>query len=411
MTYVKWKIQRTPFVRNAWDVTQTVTLASYYNPLLDVSLGDTRDSFNFKVNNTFGSFDNYFQPNDKITISRVVNTETFSASDIKMVGTITDAPEESSSTTEHITLEGFNFTEAVLGALVFIDATLLTIPQAIQQALLHVQAYNANFAVIWDSGNPTTTSTGASFPVVGERFYNKPLRDLIQKYSTNIATGDGKYYWYVDNSNHFIWRRESSTTTDTFDSENDVYKKFTTGKDVKDVKNYAIVKGGLDPEGKPIQDRYLDLISIAKHSQKYQLIPDITGNAGTLHKQDCDMEGVSHMRDASYPLTTTWKSVVTGDYVTCNSYNTTSPNYLDSLREHIKARCRIEAQSYVELHKYGVLKVTIVTTPAQYSWGLGDLIVVTSTKIGATLRPLRIQSIQWATTTDTYTLAEDVGSV
>ncbi len=406
--YVNWKITRTPYSESlrTWDDTLEETLTRFYDVDIQQELGASRNSFAFKVTNWNGVFSDYFHPNDKFVISRVVNTNTFTTSDVVMVGCAESTPEETDNTKNLVRVEGHDFSQAVMSAIVFVDAKTLTIPQAIQAGLNGLQLNNPNFTVTWHPDNPTLRSDGSAFPVVGEEFFDKPLSELIQKYSSSSKTGDLNYYSYVDSQNRFVWRRSTNTTSRTFSVTTDLYRSLKTGKDIKEVKNFVILKGGVDPEGRAIRERATDYSSISRHGMRFYVLSDYVKTSGTLMKQDVDSSGVSHMRDATYPFTTTWISLATGNYVTAADYDA----YLTAFRLNIKTLLQIEGQRFIESRRYGKLKVTL-EFQAGKGWGLGELISCTIPAVSDAAKNLRVASVQLNTDGDTFELVEDIGSV
>lgn len=431
MTYTTWKVVHTPFRNNAWVSNEATTLTSFYDPKVKVALGDNRDTFEFKVSNVFSSFDGTFNNNDKITLSRVINSTTVSSSDLIMVGTLKDVPTSQTAGQDELRLEGYNYTETVLGAITFFDGSTKTIPQGLTAALGFVSLANPNFAVTWDSGNPSTTTTGAAFPVMGEPYYYKPLRQIFEKYSTKNATGDQvNYYYYVNTSNKLVWLPRTSTVSSSFDTAVDPYKEFKTSKDTKDVKNFVIIKGGTDPAGKPIQTFYQDAGSTAKHGFKFQFLVGKNVVAKELLDQDMlSSWGADYKtQNVSYPnlatsFTTTWVSSVTTtvEGVTMNAGSTVTINlgseadnkdaYTAVMREHVKGVLKKEAQQYVDGVKYGKLKADLELQVGQVNWVLGDNIELTAPVLASTPKKMRVTEIQYGTSTDLYSLEEDEGSL
>lgn len=400
--FVSWKIERYPFsiVDSTWSTTGEV-LTSFYDPAVRVNLGDARDSFDFKVTNFSDDFSNYFQPNDKLILSRVVNSTALASSDIIMVGTVQNVPEQVTGTMNQIRVEGYNFSEAVLSAIALFDPTGLPIDEAIQQALNAVRVYNENFEVTWHPSNPTTTTEGDPFPDVTERWVNKSVNQFIQKYSTSDKTLDVDYYWYVDKDNKFVWRPRTQTTTDTFNSATDEFSLLKISKDIKDVKNFVIIKGGIDPKGVGIQDRVQDDESIGKHGLRPYILVNIAKNAETLVTADVGTNGVTQASDITFPFTPPWN-----DGVSVANYDA----YVEALREYVKAQCRSEGEAFLTLRKYGKLKVEL-EFEAGKGWVLGDLISCTIPSLGSAAKSLRVSDAQFMTETDLYTLVEDIGSI
>ena len=177
MSYVRWKVERFAFNGTSWSGTGTV-IADIYDPIISVAIGDKKDSFTMKLNNAYGQWDNYFQPNDKLQISRVTNTNTFAADDILMVGIIRDIPVETDGVHDEVRLEGYNFGEAVSTGIVFIDTVALNPMEVIQEAIDSLARQNSNFNVTWSTDNPVAKKNGDAFPTYDKRYFYKPFKVL-----------------------------------------------------------------------------------------------------------------------------------------------------------------------------------------------------------------------------------------
>lgn len=412
MSYVTWKMDRYPFNSTSYTHSTTVvTLTDYHDPIVRMSIGAGRDTFEFKVTNFTHEWSNYFKNNDKITISRVLNSNSFASSNILMVGMISNLPTEESYNSNMVRVEGVNFSESIMSAIAIVHANGLTIPEVIRAALNVVAASNSTFAVTWSSTNPSTMSSGATFPSVTEKLFYRPIKDIIEKYSTNDKTTDGNYYWYVNNANELIWRKLSDNplTTTSFDFDTDTFLKFKAGKDTSKVVNYVIVKGGHDPFNKPIQAYWADYPSIAKNGFKYYVLVTEKKLAENRTAEDCAKAGVDNMGSYNFstPFTPTW--IVTS-YISKSTYQ-------DAFREDIKKELKVEGKSYIDARKYGKFQATITFPAGQKAWGLGDLIKCSNIpnlddgSVTIPVKNLRIKEIEYSTTTDTYVLEEDSGTI
>ena len=96
MVYTEWKIDYVPFESGTWNESKRETLTQYRDVMLRQFLGDTKDSFEFKLTNINGNYDTKFNPNDKIYIYRGISTDTV-PTDPEMVGLVRDNPIEKSS--------------------------------------------------------------------------------------------------------------------------------------------------------------------------------------------------------------------------------------------------------------------------------------------------------------------------
>jgi hypothetical protein len=411
--YVTWRIDRTPSVSNAWSSANTETITTYNDPILTTESGEGRDSFSLKLTNFNDNWSNYFKIQDKIEIYRVTNSDTTTSANLLMTGVVSNVPETESSADKTIRVEGYNYSESVMSAIVFHDSSGQTIPAALEGAINSVKFFNSGKAVTWNTNNPTLKKDNVTaFPTVGQRFFYKPLRDLIETYSVNTKTEDGTYFWYVDKDNTLVWRPATTTVSVdgdgdpySFNSSTDTYRTLKIGKDLKDIKNYIIVKAGMDPENNAIQLTVPSYSSITKNGFKFYIDTSIVKESGDIHTADCNKAGVNHMRDASYPFQTTfWKSEVTHVYESFDSYDA----YLVKFRLHMRERCAQVGAAIIEVNALGRLEITVDFPPGYKQWGLGDLVTVIIASLGSS-KAMRVTGIQYTTTGDSFTLKEDIG--
>lgn len=434
MSYVSWKIEHTPFVNNMYDSGSTSEITDFYDPILSVSLGEGRDTFSFKVNNDNGEYDNMFNQSDKFTFYRVVNSSssTATSSDVLMVGGLRDDSENIEMKDDVIKLDGYNYSETVMGALVFVDIANLTPPQAIEFALDNAAEKNSNFGVSWSSTNNTAISS-LTFPTIAdERFFNKPLKSLIEKYSQDTETNNGVFYWYVNNENQLIWRQKTSAIAHTFDTSTDDYESYRHKKDTKKVKNFIIIKGGLDPAGRQITTRYINWSSVAKHGNKFHFIISETNAAKNLVDLDIVKSYGTDNTSETYPIefatasafTTAWKSKYTyttsqynisvnKDYVTIDkgSESANKKAYAELIRTETKLRLEEEGERFAFHNAFGKLQVDLTFKAGTKSWSLGENILATIPKISDIPKTMRVTEIQYTSSSDTFSLEEDEGTL
>ncbi len=422
MSYVKWKVQRNAFTGTTWSGV-TTDVVDFYDPILDVAAGDKKDSFSLKLNNPNGVYDNIFQPNDKLTISRVTNSATFSSNDIKMIGVIRDVPTDSSGSRDELRLEGYNFSEAVTTALVFYDAATDKSPlEIVKEAIASVALQNTNFTIEWDTvNNPLLYKKDNTtlFTTLKKRYFYQPLSKVIEEMLSDKYTEDGTYLWWVDNNNKFQVRSNAGGSLHDYNLSTDTDTvNYKDGKDTKDVKNFIILKGGTDPSGKQLQVVLRDYSSISKHGMRYYYAVSQTRYAENLNKLDVGVDALDRY-PTSLPgsFTTNWKasytavvegvSVVKGNTIDVTTYL----EYKEVLREEALTQLRSEAQQIIDGTKYGKLKVDITVRAGAKTWLIGDRINCTIAKISATPKVLRVREIQYTSDTDTYSLEEDIGTL
>ncbi len=431
MSFVKWKLEHTPFKDGVWDTGSTTTLESYYDVLVNVALGaDNKDSFNFKITNVDGKYTNRFNINDKITIYRVSNSLTTSTDNIIMVGTLKEVPIEQNGTKNVLKLQGYNFSEAVLSAITFVDLENYTVSYGIKQAIDQVGGANQNFKVTWHPDNKFTNSTGGAFPTIGKKFYYKPLKTIIEKYSVPDKTEDGYYYYYVDNANRFVWKQQNEYPEgQTFIQSTETYKDIKISRDIKGIRNYVIIKGGNDPTNKQMQVQRQNWSSIAKHGMKFYFMASDANYAKNKIKIDIGADETvdSFPTITSSAFTTKWKSsttetvtggfgtinMVTGSVVTIDLGSETNNKlgYAAVIRAEAIYNLTQEADNFLRNYEFGKLKVDITFIPGQKTWGLGERIRCLIPEISSDIKELRVNEIQYSTTGDVYSLSEDEGTV
>lgn len=433
MSFVKWKIEHTPFEENEWDMSKTTEIPRARNLNLIQEMGDTKDKFSFTTTNFNGELNNYFNPNDKIAIYRTSNATTFTPDDVLMVGTIKDTPIDSSGSRADLKVEGYNFSESVFGAIVFFEAVNKTPPEIIKQALNNAATNNLNFKVEWHPDNDTAIS-GITYPEYTERFFNKTLRKILEKYSAKPKVGDNKpSYYYVDKDNRLVWRPQTETVDYSFNYDSNAVRQIKFGKDTKGIKNYIILKGGQDASGHQIQTRYVDYSSVSKHGTKYYFLISENNTAKNLIDTDIANTYGDDPSPDGYPditavaFTTAWKSqanqkyttskynveVIPGQTITINtgSQEDNRKAYNEVVREEIKRALKAEGEAFARARAFGKLEVELEFRAGEMPWLLGNLITCTLPQLGVTDKPLRVQDVQYTTESDTFTLIEDEGSL
>lgn len=424
MSYATYELIHIPYVDNTYDMAAASPIEGFFDLGVRLTRGDRRNGFQFKQIDFNSTKSHVIKPNDRVIVRRVINSDivpTDGSADL-INGALKTPEFESSGGVRQIKYSGYDLSDSFMSALIFLDARETPINEALETALLQAASValggGAEFQLSWHPDNPITRSDGTAFPVVGERFYYKPLRELFTTYSGSEKTGDGRYYWYVNIDNQVVWRKETDVTTLEFDTREDDHYGFKLEVDAEGIRNFIIVRGGVDPEGKSIQDRYVDYVSASRHGFRYHIIPSIANNAQTLHTQDCQAAGVEHMRDASYPFTTTWVSSVN---------NSTPPmtrdspviaanrnDYFDAMRIHVRGLCRQIGRDYAESRLFGKLSVEI-ERPFVPVWRIGDNVLLTTPELRddgvIVAKTMRVEEVTYGEASDTYVLSEDVGSV
>lgn len=415
--FVHWKIERTPLIGGKYDDASKETISGFHKPSVRVTLGSQKDSFSFNLINTYRKYSNKFQLNDKITIYRKLNSTTVTNTDILMVGVVNATPETRNSAMASLKITGYNYTEAMLNALITVDpkGANLTIPFALKQGIESIAGDSPEtFPIEWDSSNPTLKQDSTAFPTVDAQWFNTPLIDKFEKYSQNTETEDGTYIFWITNGNKVKWLPRTNSIDYSFDSTTEYYHSSKPDIEKDGIINYVQIQGGNDPKGSPIEETYVDESSKARHSVKYKFDTSEAGFAPSVNQQDIfDIGGSpddgtlpSGVSGFSYPHQFSWQS---GAETT-----TSDSDYVNKFRIYIKSELLKKAKAKVDLNRYGKQKITYVFSAGEKPWGLGDLVNVTyydATIGGNIAKSLRVNDIKYNTTTDTFILIEDIGSV
>jgi hypothetical protein len=398
--YTYWRIERTPLNDDGvWDTEDTVVLVDFRNPLIMMKTGDGKDNFTLRIENFNRKYSNVFQERDRLKIYHIKNNTTgFTDSDLIIDGTISNIKYDITGSNNSISIEGYNFTEALFGALVFVDSRDLTIDVALKTAVEQIGGLSKVYKLTWAETNPTTKSNGEPFPLVGERYYYKTFNKMIEDLSSQTKTEDGNYFWFVDNDNVVHWRKRTAEIVDSFNTLNDNFISLKTGKDTTGIKNFIIIKGGYDAKDKPIQTRYTNYTSIAKNGYKFYFLVDDTRLSENLEEFDASRLGVSRMKDYSWgTYKPPWSDI------TYNNFN----DYNDALRVYVKEKLKEKGKIFASMYEFGEMTVDIELKAKERQWVLCNTISFILPELSNTPINLRVTEIQYETSIYKYTLEED----
>lgn len=426
-----WKIKHVPFRDNGYIVEEATYLSGFRELSITRSDGDSRSSFSFVMPNSQNKLDNFFKNNDKIEIYRVTNTEVVpeDASPL-IVGSVRDTPIEYTNSQRNLRVEGVDYSETLFSALTFVDATKLTIDVAIKQALERVNQYNTNFAVQPAGDFPQFKSNGEPFPVVGKRYFYRPLRLLLKELSTNVATQDGQYYWYVDSNSKLVWKKGSKFGASTYNEVTDKALGIKIDKDIQGVRNFIIAKGGFLPSGTQIQTYFPEYTSIAKHGFKFHIFVSENKTVRDYILLDLYQSYQTDTPTSSYPkldvsFTTSWEYIglprtlkrgtpmLNKSKVTINTGNEqhNKEDYNEALYWQMYTILQTEAARIARDTRYGKIMVDIVKRPQQPMWGVSQVITTQLKEFGMEPKQMRVKTILYTEGVDTYTLTEDIGTL
>ena len=331
------------------------TITDIYDVQVSQAARDKKDTFNFKINNNRNSQNWTFKAQDQVNIHMCLNGASASESNMIMNGMVKKVSEDMTAKKNALRIEGVSFGEICTTALVFYDPKNET--QNVMEYLYNcltkgVQVWNSKltsstpnaFMITWNSDNPAVKSNGSAFPVFTQagakiRDYYKSFNKVLNDYLTDAYTGDGTYYWYVNNAKELCIRKRKSTTSPLYNwSEGVNFKTGKTSINTEDIKNFIVVKCGLDLDGNPVSTRYDDFVSRAKNGFRYYMLVDLN-------------------------IT---KNLIASDSTLAN----------DQLREAARTIGYKKGEEYAKLHNNGYFSIQIVTQPS-VTYGLGDRIDIT----------------------------------
>lgn len=373
-----------------WEVSGT-DIEDAYDINVVASIGsNSKDTFSFKLPNPRGSNKQTVNPQDIIAIHLLINGEVSGDSNLIMYGLVKKVTGEFNDKNKFLRIDGVSFGEITTNALVFYDPGVLTqnVMQYLQSCLTSIALRNENFNITWNASNPTTKSNGSAFPTYTDsstklREFDKSFASVLDKLLVNEYTGDGEYYWFVNNAKELVIRRRDPSTINYYWNEGVDFKSIKLNINAEDIRNFIVVKCGVDFDGDPITTRYDDPVSRAQFGFKYYLLVDTA-----LAKERID----SHLYDGN------------------NS----------ALRDAVKLKGQERGKAFADAHNKGFITATVVLYPTT-NYGIGNNIALTSTNYaikdtaqkyvnGLVNYPMRIKEINYTIDSTVITLEEEVAS-
>lgn len=440
MSYIKYHVvhyQNTS--ETTWDTEGQ--LVDAYDVKVNTAIGDKRNNFQFKIININDQFSTLFDPNEKVEIYRTLNSDTYTSEDLLMVGVIQEAKKTLDGDKEIIMVKGYDYSEAVLGAIVFFDGSGQNVMQMMQQMVNSinskngVNAANQKYHLTLDAPsnkyNPTTgLYDGDSFPIVetAYEFYKTGLK-VIEKYLNANYTEDGRYYWYVSTDNKLVIRKRTDDVDESggqqivINEAQDCYG-VEIGVDNKDVKNFIIWKGGFDPSNKVIMGYSDNPTSRVKHGSRFHflLTDDVVTQPLFEGEKNSNPEGTFEvsskmLASSSYPYTTTWTSsgrdatnaptiANVGDNVVC----TNASEWVYAFRREVKWKSQRIADDIAQNASLGYLKISC-ELPHSSTYQVGQLLLFNSARYGYVNKKLRVNEISYDINSMTLSLQEDIGTI
>jgi hypothetical protein len=380
--YVLWDLKRDENTGDGTWAGELTTLTSFFDVQVTKGMQGGSEGASFKIPNTRNSQNLGIKPMDIIKFYYKINgASSDDNTNLVMVGLVKKVNLEKSGGSSVLRVECESYSALLTNALVFYDPgeTTQNVMQYLKGCLDSVNLRNEKFGITWNSDNPLTNKfnpssglyNGGAFPTFTSstnkiRDYDKSFKKLIDDYLVGEFTGDGSYFWFINNSKELVIRKRIITSTpgDLQLRQGSDFENIKIRTNGDDVKNFIVIKCGFDLNNNPISARYDDFTSRAKHGFRYHLMVDRT-IAQNLKDRN---PGISN----------------------------------SDLISAVKAEGYAKAKTYAELHNKGYLEVSAQTKP-RLDLNAGNNVLFTSLSYAdyntgssvITQKVMRVRSVQY----------------
>jgi hypothetical protein len=394
--YLKIVVVHYSWLGTTWGTGTTLTYN--YDTTANQNLGSLNDTWSFKVDNIRNSIISTFKSQDRIKIYYCINGDSISTSNLIMDGLVKSVQEDLADS-KVLRVEGKSFGEVATNALVFTERGAqnnLNVMQFIAQAVNSVQLFDSNFNILGVTA-PSTKRDGSAFPVINSggkiTEFNVSLASVLDKYLQDKYTGDGRYYWYINNARYLVIAPRLGSTVKAVLTEGVDYKTARYRINSDDVRNYIVVKCGSDAYGRKITTKYDDVVSRAKHGFKYYLLIKESIADDLIERNSGSADSKF---PASYPYVTSWGETASSD-----------DDYNDKLRAQVKSIGKAEGKAFAALHNKGLVQIDISLKPTN-SYAIGDYLQITAPSYNLSLKEMRVKSVNYTEDDVDLTLVEEV---
>jgi len=343
-------------------------LSSIVSIGVSLQMGESADSFSFNLSNV----DNYqyelLQIDDRVMIYGVIDSE----ETLLLDGLINGKTNTSNSNSKIVTISGLNLLEKMFNSLVSTtgESVTKTASYWIKNIIDQVNEFNSlggtNRRILYSPTSIHETTLKVSY----RKGFEKAFK-LIEELSNDDYTGDGQYYYYLDENNYFYWQPLRKTISKELSVGQDI-KTHKTQQGMYDVVNYIIMNCGKSPYGSTILQMGYDNQSITKYGWKVKLVTRESIANEMINK---DRRSKPNLWDEDkafpniYPYIPSWKDAETGVISSNSDYN----------KEFVKAAQRIAIKEINGLLSKSVgatYKVNVSVNPS-FDYALGELCTLT----------------------------------
>ncbi|WP_298753004.1 hypothetical protein [uncultured Arcobacter sp.] len=382
MSYIYYQVELYKRITDGdWNSTGYI-ISDTFNKNIRLNTGTSKDSFQFSVLNNYNKlYTNgaVFENTDKIKIYGVSNSQSVASSDLLIDGVIQNV-DETLGTSNMVTVQGKSRTEQLLEGIGFITSnTLLSPPNILKKAFVFHNSENPNFQITWSNTNSSTKEDGSAFPTYQIAEYDKPMKIIFERYSSDEYTKDGNYYYYINNNNEMIWKKKINTNDFILEETDTQSIKLTNKKD--NIINSLRIHCGTDANNVGIRVSTYDQASRSKYGAKWKFVDSTSAIAQNLMGNEIQSNASSFDRDEDgwYPsdmgspwtYTTVWKSTKTDGNnapnttkdntltITGTSYSDFKRNYNYSVRREAKWRGQAEGANILLNRNESLIKATV----------------------------------------------------
>jgi hypothetical protein len=392
-----------------WSTTPSYP-AYTYDQNITLNLGSLNDTFSFKVPNYNNAQRSNYRLQDKILLYQLLNGASIDPSNLMIYGLVKKIEERTTdSKQKELTISGVSFSEVMTQAVTFADQTNVTCFEFIKKLFDTIKANMPTFPVTWDPNNPLTKKynpvtkiyDGLDLPKMNSggsvSYFNWSMDRYLDRFLNETYTGDGRYFWYVDQNNQLCIRKMLQDPLGNITEGVDKITSFNITMDTSDIRNWILVKCGNDANGNPVTTYYYNPVSAAQYGLRYYMIK--TTDADDLI-QAC-RKSVSGWDTTSsfppvYPFILPWNGASVANNKAFN----------DALRAQAKVQGKNNGEAFANSHNKGWKQVTIELPPTM-NWHMGDIISLTFPSYGLNDLRIRVYTIQYTNTSTVLTLKEE----
>jgi len=334
MAFHSYKVELYGKNSNGSYSTTAVELDEIISISLNFKLGTSADGFSFSFVNYNNLLFEQIKIDDKLKFYGTLDGTTYV---LLFDGIVNEKTNTGSINNKLISVTGLNLLEKFFNSLVSTtgESVQRIASYWVQNIIQQVNGFNSlgntNRKIYYTSTAGTTDPNDPLGRVYTDATINQTTTNieftrslekafkLIEELSSNDFTGNGQYYFYLDEYNYFHWKPKTTTVDSELDWGTEIVSH-RTKKGMYDVVNYIIMNCGKSPWGANILNFDYRVESINKFGWKVKLLTkeSIAGNMMTEERKKVNAWTDGESFPDSYDYVTTWGDTVSSD----SEYNT-----------------------------------------------------------------------------------------